>query len=410
MVNQRETEDQNEDKLAEIVQELVDADKKVQLIYAFNGTGKTRLSRSFKRHPDVISEEGSELTERKILYYSAFTEDLFAWDNDEVRKINIQPNVFTDWILGFQGDERIIKNFQSYTDERLTPSFPPTTEQFTNSMGRRENRTTYPEVRFSFRGEDEIKPDIKISKGEESNFVWSMFYSLLEEVQEVLGEPNEELRDSDQFNKLRYIFVDDPVSSLDDNHLIQLAVDLAKLIKSHETELKFIITTHNPLFFNVLQKEFQQPYEKLDANGQNKRIYSGGKAKFYRLDKSMDGTYSLFQLDRKTPFSYHLTLLKELEDARQTGQFTKYHFNFLRNILEKTATFLGHEKWENLLPKGADGNPDPFASRILNLSSHSAHAGDELAEIQEGDKEKMIELINFLNETYHFKRRENQNA
>ena len=34
--------------LNEIAGELKDNNKKVQLIYAFNGTGKTRLSREFK--------------------------------------------------------------------------------------------------------------------------------------------------------------------------------------------------------------------------------------------------------------------------------------------------------------------------------------------------------------------------
>ena len=34
--------------LTEIAQQLKDSQKKVQLIYAFNGTGKTRLSREFK--------------------------------------------------------------------------------------------------------------------------------------------------------------------------------------------------------------------------------------------------------------------------------------------------------------------------------------------------------------------------
>ena len=35
--------------LSEIAQQLKDANKKVQLIYAFNGTGKTRLSRSYQK-------------------------------------------------------------------------------------------------------------------------------------------------------------------------------------------------------------------------------------------------------------------------------------------------------------------------------------------------------------------------
>ena len=36
------------ESLIQIAQKLKDADKKLQLIYAFNGSGKTRLSREFK--------------------------------------------------------------------------------------------------------------------------------------------------------------------------------------------------------------------------------------------------------------------------------------------------------------------------------------------------------------------------
>lgn len=201
MTEEHEALEPQEDGLNEIAQKLVEADKKVQLVYAFNGIGKTRLSRAVKEHPSLVSEqeEEVELTQRKFLYYSAFTEDLFVWDNDtendEVRKIDIQPNIFTDWVLKSQGDERIIKHFQRYTDERLTPEFPPKTEQITNSEGRRENITTYPEVHFSFRGGSELKPNIKISKGEESNFVWSVFLSLLEEAVEILLDDQDESED-----------------------------------------------------------------------------------------------------------------------------------------------------------------------------------------------------------------------
>lgn len=68
---------------------------KVQLIYAFNGTGKTRLSREFKQliAPKANGGDGDEeadqpeLSRHKILYYNAFTEDLFYWDNDLVDRI-----------------------------------------------------------------------------------------------------------------------------------------------------------------------------------------------------------------------------------------------------------------------------------------------------------------------------------
>ena len=106
MTEQNEVPEPHEDKLKEIAQKLVDANKKVQLVYAFNGTGKTRLSRAVK---DLVApkpgegEEG-ELSREKILYYNAFTEDLFYWDNDLLDdsdpKLVIQPNTFTDWILG----------------------------------------------------------------------------------------------------------------------------------------------------------------------------------------------------------------------------------------------------------------------------------------------------------------------
>lgn len=84
--------------LSEIAQILRDSDKKVQLIYAFNGVGKTRLSREFKELVSPKNEEGAEDAENpiRVLYYNAFTEDLFYWDNDldaDIdRKLKIQPN------------------------------------------------------------------------------------------------------------------------------------------------------------------------------------------------------------------------------------------------------------------------------------------------------------------------------
>ena len=49
--------------------------KKFILVYAYNGTGKTRLSTEFKN----LGKNGEE---RDTLYFNAFTEDLFSWDND----------------------------------------------------------------------------------------------------------------------------------------------------------------------------------------------------------------------------------------------------------------------------------------------------------------------------------------
>ena len=342
--------------LTEIAQQLRASDKKIQLIYAFNGTGKTRLSREFKQliAPKTDSEEDaeqSELAQKKILYYSAFTEDLFYWDNDleldAEPKLKIQPNSFTKWVLQEQGQDRNVTGiFQHYTNDKLTPHFSD----------------DFSEVTFSFeRGNEERSDNIKISKGEESNFIWSMFYSLIELMISELNIAELENRSTDVFNNLEYVFIDDPVSSLDDNHLIALAVDLAQLIKSNDSEVKFIVTTHNPLFYNVLHNE-------LNSDDKNKNY----KQKFfekYRLEKLEDGTYQLVNQPNDSPFSYHLYLMAELEKAINTGQLHKYHFNFLRNILEKTSTFLGYGKWGDLLPKTDDGRPNPYEARVINIVS-----------------------------------------
>ncbi len=66
--------------LEEIAEELKERNKKVLLVYAFNGTGKTRLSRVFKELRSL--KQDNEENQQKILYYNAFTEDLFYWDND----------------------------------------------------------------------------------------------------------------------------------------------------------------------------------------------------------------------------------------------------------------------------------------------------------------------------------------
>ena len=393
-------------RLTEIAQELKDANKKVQLIYAFNGTGKTRLSREFKQLIAPKNEAGddeTELSRDKILYYNAFTEDLFYWDNDldldAEPKLKIQPNSFTDWILRDRGQDRnIIDNFQRFSNDKLTPTFIEK-DKPTQKDGRRFVTKTYPEVRFSFDRGSERTGSVKISKGEESNFIWSIFYTLLQEVISILDESAPDKRDDDQFNSLEYVFIDDPVSSLDDSHLIELAVTLAALVKSSESTLNFIITTHNPLFYNVLQNELNNTLYKKQPDGTRKAIYKPKQARNCRLAKKADGSFQMDELSSGSPFSYHLFLWSEIQEAIRTNQVKKFHFNFLRNILEKMATFLGYNNWRKLLPE-ENGHPDPFANRILNLSSHSAHAGEEIAEIEDRDKEKLRELVDHLNATY----------
>lgn len=369
--------------LTEIAQTLRDTDKKVQLIYAFNGVGKTRLSREFK---ELISQKNQddELEEHKtkILYYNAFTEDLFYWDNDldgdRVRKIIIHPNGFTNWVLKEQGQENnILKHFQHYTSDKLTPRF----------------NEEYNEITFSIEGGNEtVIENIKISKGEESCLIWCVFYSLLEQVVEVLNVAEEADRETAQFDDLKYVFIDDPVSSLDENHLIELAVNIAELIKSSQSGLKFIITTHNPLFYNVLYNEFN--------NSDKRYSYKSKHSIKRRLEKMNDGTYLFVEQSADSPFSYHLFLLTELEKAIKSEEIKKYHYNFLRQILEKTSTFLGYTGWKELLPHDEQ---ETYYNRIINLCSHAKHAGEETSLIDDNDKRVLTFLVENIRTMYHFR-------
>lgn len=381
--------------LKDIAQELKNSNKKVQLIYAFNSTGKTRLSREFKRliESDDNRDESDESDKvvEKLLYYNAFTEDLFYWDNDienySTPRFKIHPNLFTKWIFIDQGqDKNIISHFQNYTNEKLTPHF---NEEYINKNNHGEitKVEAFSEVTFSYeRGNEEPVNYVKISKGEESLFIWCVFYSVLEQVIEVLNEAEPSDRETNQFDNLEYVFIDDPVSSLDENNLIELAVDLAQLIKkSSDPNLKFIITTHNPLFFNVL-------FNKL----------SGSKK--YFLKKNEDGEYRLEEQRNDSPFSYHLLLKNELEKAIDTGQIRKYHFNFLRNLLEKTATFLGYDHWKELIPVVNVEDREAYVMRI-NQYSHSSHSDYESYELPDNDKRVLKFLMEQIKKIYDFQKK-----
>ncbi|EHK2886884.1 AAA family ATPase [Vibrio parahaemolyticus] len=426
-------------ELKDIAKDLISKNKKVQLIYAFNGTGKTRLSRAFKEEiapskQDDGTDGDTGQSRERFLYYNAFTEDLFYWDNDLKEdsnpKLKIQPNSFTGWLIDLLKelgeDGNIATNFQRYTGSKATPIF---NEKYKAKIDEKEvTIPEFSEVTFQVAAKEPINYEpgtaatdgvenvvqgkyevIKISKGEESNFVWSVMYSLLQQVISTLNEQDVTNRITDKFDALEYVFIDDPVSSLDDTHLIELAVDLADLIKrSYYFEgrgLRFVITTHSPLFYNVLYNELNNDLKNPVEGKSPAWLYKRDQSEKHRLVKNVDETFELLS-SNDHPFSYHLFLLSEIREAINKKQVRKYHFSFMRNILEKAATFLGYPRWEDLLIKTAEGSPDPFSNRILNLASHSAHAGEEITDIEEKDKENLEALVNHLFRTYGFKKQE----
>ena len=358
-------------QLASVAKELKNKKKKVQLVYAFNGVGKTRLSCAFKQ----LFRQGSTAKEieeehKEILYYNAFTEDLFYWDNDLENdlemKMKIQSNSFTDWIYKDEGKDKDIQElFSRYTNSKAEANYDP----------------YFTEVSFLIPGTEGC---IKISKSEESCFIWCVFFSLLSAIVSDMNDAKKNNTVS-QFKDLKYVFIDDPVTSLDDNHLIELAVNLSHLIKEAPDDINFIITTHNTLFYNVLHNQIRSLCKKEDVF-------------FCFLRKNDDNSYDLMSYKQETPFLYHIYLLSEIKQAIDSDKLKKYHLMFMRNILEKISVFTGNESWSFPFKE----KQRQFLRQVINSSSHSNSNGEEVSNMIPSDKKRLKDIYDSLVKTFHF--------
>lgn len=229
--------------LAEIAQKIKDSNKKVTLLYAFNATGKTRLSMEFK---NLVNEFKDGEIIKHVVYYNAFTEDLFSWDNDlendNERKLKINKNASFIDLIERQGKENeIAERFKEFTSSKIEPNINTITGEITFSLPT---------------GDEGAVENIKISKGEESIFIWAVFFVLMETIIAELSIDEVSDRSTDEFNDIQYIFIDDPISSLDDNHAIDIALELKHIVGTSKNEnLRFIISTHHALFYNILHTE-----------------------------------------------------------------------------------------------------------------------------------------------------------
>jgi hypothetical protein len=374
--------------LEEVAKKIKETQKDITLLFAFNGIGKTRLSMEFK---NLVNEKNSEENEIKhIMYYNAYTEDLFSWDNDlesdTDRKYKI--NTFSSFVslLKNQGKEKeVVEKFKSYM---------PSTSKI-------EPRINYKngEVQFNVETGDENRiENIKISRGEESIFIWSIFYVLIDTIISELNEEDEERSISD-FKDIQYIYIDDPISSLDEGNAINVALDIIDLIKSSENNIvKFIISTHHPLFFNVLHNGLRRK--------KSKEEYS------LNYENSM---FDLSSLKDGSPFGYHLLLVNEIKQAIKSRNIRRYHFNLLRNIMEKTAHFLGEKNWRDILPdKIADHEVNKKDKegyiRTINHYSHYDYNDLDAKELEGKDKTLLKNIFEAFVMKYHFELLEENNG
>lgn len=120
----------------------------------------------------------------------------------------------------------------------------------------------------------------------------------------------------------------------------------------------------------------------------------------YIQDRQEDGTFELEEKegDSNNSFSYHLHLKKTIEQAIEDNKIQKYHFMLLRNLYEKTASFLGFPKWKQLLPD----NKETYYNRIIQFTSHSTLADETVAEPSPQEKQTVRLLFEHLISNYSY--------
>lgn len=355
---------ENLEEIAKYFRMILDEErKKYILLFAYNGTGKTRLSAEFKTLGQTLNEETGEKT-ADTLYYNAFTEDLFYWDNDLEND--------TDRFLKLNSDSRFFSGLKELEMEsRIRP--------FLHRYADFDFTIDYDEYKISFyrnmtiEGVSQRIDNIKVSRGEENIFVWCFFLAIMQLV----------VDKEESYSWVKYIYIDDPISSLDDNNVIAVASHLANLMS--DVDIKVVISSHHTLFYNVLCNEIKNP----------ERLF------FQRLTKN--GLYILKDTSN-TPFFYHVALLKELKKVADSGKIYSYHFNILRNVLEKTAAFHGYQHFSSCL---RIDNDDDFIvhKRMVNIMSHGNYSVFEPAPLADDNKEYFRNILDNFLEDYKFNQR-----
>lgn len=335
-------------------------EKKYLLLFAYNGTGKTRLSMGFK-------DAGKVGESADTLYFNAFTEDLFSWDNDlnndtqRVLKLNSDSRFFAG-LQELEMDNRIRPLLQRYADF----DFKIDTENWTVTFER--------EVKNG--DNSETVDHIKISRGEENVFIWCFFLAVAQLA----------IDEQEAYNWVKYLYIDDPISSLDDNNAIAVASHLAQLLKN-QRNIKAVISTHHTLFFNVMWNELHEDRKKFHPY-------------FLSADTGANG-YSL-RYTKDTPFFHHIALLKQLYEAAESDNLYTYHFNILRNLLEKTAAFHGFKKFSACI-KIEPNDPDGIVhARMVNVLSHGNYSLFEPTEMLPENKQYFKTILAGFMEDYRF--------
>lgn len=338
--------------------------KKFVLLHAYNGTGKTRLSIAFKdlgKHDDA----------RDTLYFNAFTEDLFQWDNDlvndreRVLKINQESRFFAG-LAELEMDNRIRPLLNRYADFDFRIDTAAWHVNFSREVVSDDVAAT--------------EGGIKISRGEENIFIWCFFLAIVQLA----------LDGADAYQWVKYVYIDDPISSLDEHNAIVVANHLVQVYReASAAEVGTVISTHHNLFFNVLHYELK--------NG-----FKGAASQHVLCRERIGGGYVLRQQKGDTPAFHHVAALVELDEVARGQAIQTHHFNMLRAVLEKTALFLGYTH-SGACIKREPGDADGILhQRFVDLLSHGKYSLYEPVDMGDETKKYFRRIVREFLERYPY--------
>ena len=351
--------------LAQIARQIKDAPENIFLIYAFNATGKTRLSVEYK---EVARNEQGHQTG---VYYNAFSEDLFVWDNEHIR-LNVVSSSLNQYHSQLNEVDVMEKLKPYHPKYDFIFQFHDNPEQGLDSIS------------FFMKGDEEQHP-VKISRGEERIFIWCFFLALIE-VDSWTGEQSD------------YFFIDDPVSSMDDHNIFITAFTLMNLIEKHFEKKKIIITTHHIGLATILS-DWLSKGEKADKF-KAKRKKETNKYKISILENTEE-QYELSN-PRNSVLLYHLRVLQILDTAIQEDSLEVYHLALLRQILENIASFLGVGQFQYVLQQIGFTEESGRMADIINALTHQKVYYPQVGVMVPDNKQILVDVFNALMGKYHF--------
>lgn len=375
------------------------------LMFAYNGTGKTRLSYDFAHYGR------KENAPQHTLYYNAYTEDLFTWDNHiedetEDREHHLLINTDSSLIQGLAGYEfsdKLRKYLHVFTDIDFDFHYDEQNEKIPNYVTFNKIENLSQKLNGEMQIIEYTAENIKISRGEERLFVWCFFRCILDQV----------IGGNDAYKDIEYIYIDDPMSSLDDNNVIAFGEQLYSVIrqqlkqevdaqragKENYRRIKFVVSSHHALFFHTM-------LHGLIGDKKLGRYYlSRNKQKNQLVLKDMS--------DSSSPFYYNVAMLSEIKKAIETDKLYTFHFTVLRSVMEKIKEFFGHRDFsiilEGITYKGETYDQTAFSqeeliefySRVVNVLTHQGSMFTP-ALMNDDNKELATAIFNHLVSKYQF--------